>query len=385
MKKYGWYIFFFLLTVFCAFLIFGDGLISRVFPMATEALPEETPQPTAEQTAEPSPEPTPEPTPAPNPEPTPKPEPETVPGRVTANGVGAVYCRLDRGAQLVIIDETEAFYRVDMGGVTGLVEKQFLRPDDETAPEERTVYARENLSVFPTVYREGEPVARAGFNEALTALDAFGEYLLVEKGGVSGYILASQVGDWPITYSDSGSGDSGDSGGGADGGDIQLGFAAGQTGAFVRLASSRPAQVLGDGVELYLAVLSREDTVKVLSRGDGLCTLYFDGLTAQVPDWAVQLPEDEPYEEWDGYAAKRMSLYADWRMRVPACDVGLNTQLHVLQDFGDLLLVSLEDALYYVPEDSISRSYIQYNYNPGGSSGSSSGESSGGEWTEPVL
>ena len=67
-------------------------------------------------------------------------------------------------------------------------------------------------------------------------------------------------------------------------------------------------------------------------------------------------------------------------LRFPARDVMLNTPLHVLQDFGGLLLVSLEDGLYYLPADSVSRNYIQYNYNPGGSGGSS-----GGEWTDPVL
>ena len=356
-------------------LLAGCAGMESALPAAPE-MPAVTPTPT----------PTPEPEPTPTPEPTPEPEPETVPGQVIANGIGTVYCRLDRGAQLVIIDELENFNLVDMGGLIGLIEKQFLRPDDEAAPEERTVYARETVSIYPTVYMEDEPVAQAGFNEALTVLDEFGDIMLVGKDGLCGFILSSFVGDSPIYYSGGGSGGSGDSGGGssggADGGDIQLGFAAGQSGGFIRLASSRPAHVLGNGVELYLTVLSRGDTVKVLSREDGMCKLYIDGLVAQVPDWAIQMPEDEPYVEWDGYAAKGMPLYADYRMRVPARDVVLNTQLHVLQDFGDLLLVSLEEELYYVPADCVSQNYIQYNYNPGGGS---SGGSSGGEWTDPVL
>lgn len=342
-------------------------------PAATEAPAEETPAVT--------PSPTPEPVPTPTPEPTPEPEPETVPGQVIANGIGAVYCRLDRGVQLEIIDELDEFYQVDMGGLTGMVEKQFLRPDDEAAPEERTVYALETISIYPTVYLEDDPVAQAVFNEAMTALDEFGAYLLVEKDGVRGYILTSQVGAAPVYYSGGGSSGGGSSGG-ADGGDIQLGFAAGQPGGFVRLIDYRLANVLGDGVELYLTVLSKGDAVKVLSRENGICELYMNGLIARVPNWAVQLPEDEPYEEWDGFAAKGMSLYADYRMRVPARDVVLNTQVRVLQEFGDLLLVSLDDGLYYVPADCVSQTYIQYNYNSGGGS---SGGSSGGEWTDPVL
>ena len=358
-------------------LLAGCAGLEIVPPEATEEPVAETPAPT--------PEPTPEPAPTPTPEPTPEPEPETIAGQVIANGIGTVYCRLDRGAQLIIIEDLGDYYQVDMGGLIGLVEKQFLRPDGEAAPEERTVYAHEALSIYPTVYREDEPLAQAGFNEALTALDAFGDYLLVEKDGVSGYILASQVGDAPIYYSGGGGssgGSGGGSSGGADGGDIQLGFAAGQPGGFVRLAENRLAQVLGNGVELYLTVLSRGDTVKVLAREDGFCELYMNGLVAQVPDWAIRMPGDEAYEEWDGFAAKGTPLYADYRMRVPARDVVLNTQLHVLQDFGGLLLVSLDEELYYLPADCVSQTYIQYNYNPGGGS---SGGSSGGEWTEPVL
>ena len=165
-------------------LLAGCAGLEIVPPEATEEPVAETPAPT--------PEPTPEPAPTPTPEPTPEPEPETIAGQVIANGIGTVYCRLDRGAQLIIIEDLGDYYQVDMGGLIGLVEKQFLRPDGEAAPEERTVYAHEALSIYPTVYREDEPLAQAGFNEALTALDAFGDYLLVETRPPDGYNLRTE-------------------------------------------------------------------------------------------------------------------------------------------------------------------------------------------------
>ena len=99
----------------------------------TEFAPAPATEAPAPLTPAPAPEPTPEPAPTPTPEPTPEPEPKSVPSQVIANNLGTVYCRLDRGAQLIIIEELEDYYQVDMGGLIGLIEKQFLRPDDVAA------------------------------------------------------------------------------------------------------------------------------------------------------------------------------------------------------------------------------------------------------------
>ena len=348
----------------------------------TAEFPAETPQITPIPTTAPTPEPTPEPTP------TPTPEPETVPGLVVGSGIGAVYSALDRGTQLAIVGEDGEYYQVETGEFTGLIEKQFLRPESEAAPEARTVYARGTVSIYPTVYLCGEPVAEAHFNEALNAIDEFGPYLLVEKDDVQGYILSSETGNAPVYYSGGGSsgGSGGGSSGGADGGDIQLGFSIVQKGGFVPLADNPLGLVWGDGAELYLTLLQPGETVKVLSFDEERCQLYLDGQIGTVPRWAIQLETDEPYEAWDGYAAKSITLYKDYRMLVPARDVNLNTPLNVLNDFGEMMLVELEDELYYAKPNSVSHTVIQYSYSPGGGSGGgSSGGSSGGEWTDPVL
>ena len=396
MKK-GWILF-----VLAGLLLLAA--CGKTGPAAFEATPE--PLPTAAPTPTPTPEPTPEPTP------TPIPEPETVPGLTVASGIGAVYGTLERGAQLAIVDEEGDYYLVDMGEFIGLVEKQFLRPGSESAPEARTVYARGTVSLYPTVYLCGETVAEVPNNEALTAIDEFGPYLLVEKDEARGYILASEVGSAPVRYGGGGGGSSGGSGGGsggssggssgggssggADGGDIQLGFSNGQAGGFVRLSDDPLATVLGDGAELYLALFQPGEAVRVLDYDEESCLLYLGGLIGTVPRWAIQLETDEPYEAWEGYAAGSMTLYGDYRERVSAHEIGLNTPLKVLNDFGELLLVEYEGELYYAEADSVSQTQIQRRTGGGGggsssgggggsSGGSSGGGSSGGEWTEPVL
>lgn len=346
------------------------------------------PEPTPEPTPLPTPAPTPKPTPAPTP--TPIPEPDTEPGTVRADSFGAVFAHLSRGDVLNITGEEGDYYVVDLDGMTGYVEKRLVRPADEEAPEEREMYAANKpLEMYDNPYFEGEPVKLKN-NEKLNVVDIYGDLAVVEKEETLYSMHVTSLRDRPIVYQSGGGGGGGDDGGGGssggqDGGDIHLGAVIG--GAKIRrLADASTGTVVANGTELYCALLSSGDAVKVLEADDETCTLYYSlDVTGTVPRWLIEMEGDEGYEPWDGYARPKAVVYPDHRMVQEGTALATNTVVTVLWDIGDGNYVATIDGetLGYIAAQNVQATKIVFSTGGGGGGG---GDSSGGqEWTEPVL
>ena len=124
---------------------------------------------TAKVTATPIPTPTPSETPEPTPTPTPSPTPEppSEPGTVLLNGGGVLYTTLDRGTQVTVVDEVDAYYVIDLDGIKGYIEKWLVRMGETELAEPKKGYARSGAKIYETAYCDGEELDSLKKNTAV--------------------------------------------------------------------------------------------------------------------------------------------------------------------------------------------------------------------------
>lgn len=120
---------------------------------------------------------------------------------------------LDRGDRVVIVGESDAFYEVvySEGDVRKdplligrddarlHVDKRFVRPDDQPAPDAWDGYARPGSSVYASALMTGDPLRTLEANEQVRVLDSYGDYAFVQLAdGMQGYAALEAVGSEPI-------------------------------------------------------------------------------------------------------------------------------------------------------------------------------------------
>lgn len=120
---------------------------------------------------------------------------------------------LDRGDRVVIVGEIDAFYEVvyPEGDVRKdplligrddarlHVDKRFVRPDDQPAPDVWDGYARPGSSVYASALMTGDPLRTLEANEQVRVLDSYGDYAFVQLAdGMQGYAALEAVGSEPI-------------------------------------------------------------------------------------------------------------------------------------------------------------------------------------------
>lgn len=345
-----------------------------------QAAPAETPAPTA--TAKPVP--------------TATPEPEGKAATVLVNGLAAVYTSFKDGTELKITGETEDHYLVDYEGVTVLVEKRFVRLASDESFEPWDGYAKSDAPVYDNVYISGEALKKLPLNTKLTVLTELGSVLKAElEDKTVVYVSADMVGEYLAQYYGYGGGDySGGGGGGgaapADGGDIVLTSAelTADKPRIVLLTAQTPAYpisgtILADGVEGYLSILRRGDSVKVIGEENDMAVLLIDGRRCTVPAALVRMEGEKEFESWDGYAQSGATIYQSLRM-IGGEAITMNTPVKVLEDLGDCFYVQWESGYGYMPKSLVSDAPVSWGY--GDYSGGGGGSSGGGvEWTEPTM
>lgn len=211
---------------------------------------------------------------------------------------------------------------------------------------------------------------------------------LTLKDGATAYALAEKISRTQIIYGGGGGNNGGGSSGGQDGGDINLAAPFTQGLGVVRLSQVRlnnsgiftPGQgtILAESVEGYLSLFNRDDEIRVLEKGEEVCTVLADTQIGTVPRFLLQFVDESAYEAWTGYTFNNAPFHSQWRMLDNGTTLYLNTAVRVMGELKDCYMVDYNNELGFIPMDEISKTQISY-----GGGGNSSG--GGGDWTDPVL
>ena len=347
-------------------------------------------------TQEAPPKPTPTPVPTAEPTPTPVPTPETTAAKVRVLKAPAVIAVLERGTDVTITGEKDDYYIVDCSAGSGLIEKRLLATEADKKFEEWKGYACYGAKLYSSYRLNGEPVSELNMNDEMTVLADLDGVYLVDFNGTKGYVQSDMVSDTQIAYYYYGGGGDGGGGsasaGGADGGDISLGCRVENAPALTFLSSTAApkvtsgskAQVISLEAELIAAFYSMGDEVRVVSTDGKACTLYINGVYAQMEKRFLLLDGETADAPKEVYVNCMSNLYDNYYLLLNdnVKQFGLNDKLTILADMEDCWFVSTADGAYgYIEKEKVSDTPITYY---GGYGGGDSG-GGGSEWTEPTL
>lgn len=302
----------------------------------------------------------------------------------------AILALLEKDAAVTVEEAQEGFYLVSSDAGRGLVEKRLLAAENAEPQESWTGYAQSGAELREDYHLCGEVLHTFALNETFTVLADLGDcYYVALDDGATGFVANESVSSRYIVYYYGGGGGGGNAGG-ADGGDITLGYTVETPPVAVPLADTEApelapgsrAKTIVPNVELIAAWFDLYDEVRVVSEKDGVCTLYIDGVLANMERRFLLMDGETAPEPWDGYAKNGAILFDNFYLTKndSAVTLRLNAVLHVLADLGNCWFVNTEDGQFgYVDKDVVSETYIQVYYGGGG------GSSGGPEWTEPVL
>lgn len=144
------------------------------------------------------------------------------------------------------------------------------------------------------------------------------------------------------------------------------------------------ATALADHTVVVLQTANRDDTIDIAGEFDeNHYVVKLESGYGLIEKRLVRLDGEAPYETWSGYARSGAKLYGNYHL-LPGDEreLGTNTVLEIVDDLDGCLVVRMDDAIGYIPEAKVSKSYIKYS--SGGSSGQDGGDISlsyGGETT----
>jgi len=306
------------------------------------------------------------------------PAPETSPATALADGTQVVLTTLGRGEKINVVDTyLEEYYVVKVEQVYGLIEKRLVRMDAEAEFETWTGYARSGAKLYGHYHLYTGEAEGLSKNTKVQVLDSLGDVYLVQVEQKVGYMRASQVSKTKIKSSSGSSG--------SDGGDISLGFQGGISFLSTVVPEegevSSTGTVLADGAEILLGWYDRGETVQIVTQEDfppareGCYTVYLNGRYGHVQQSLVAMDGAQAYAQWDGFARKNAGFYDNYHLQgEPGEKLSTNTGVKVLQDLGSSYLVQVGEKIGYMDKAQVSETKIK-----------SSGGSSGGQWTDPVM
>lgn len=304
------------------------------------------------------------------------PAPSSLPGLALTNHVVVIHSFLERGAVIDIVGEfDENYHVVKTEDGYGLIEKLIVRLDGQEPYAAWTGYAYSGAKVYTGYHLPKDGVRDLGLNTKVEVLECFDDICLVQVDGAFGYMLLSTISTKHITYAPGNTSQ--------DGGDISLGYQGGISllSTFVPTEgdATGTATVLVDDAELLVGWYDLGETMNLVTDIDfaepreGYLVAYQDGLWGYVSANLVAYETEEPYTQWSGFAKGGVAFYDNYHLAgEPSQKLSVNTEIKVLADLGNCLLVSVGDTLGYMVSDSISTTRIVYN-------------NQGGEWSDPVL
>lgn len=314
--------------------------------------------------------------PSTEPEPT---EPASEPGTLRATYGELVYKTFPQGTEVTVVGEFLDYYVITGEDADLLLDKCFVRLATEEAFAEKPGFAKWNAPVYDNPYLTGEPIKTLGSNFKVTVSEGKDGWLYITWDGGSGYAAPDQIRDRPASGGGGG-------GGGGDGSDVPMGSLSYREPGISLLGTySGPeftpmeetkAVTLIPEAKGYLAILNRDDTVKVVEAGEESCSIYYSGFYVTAPRWLVRLEGDEAYESWTGYTRYGSLLYSEYRMRNQLRQCGTNTQVKVIDELPGCYVVEIDGVVGYMKLDQVSKTRI---------SGGGGGGGGGGEWTPPAM
>ena len=390
-----------LVCVFAASACSVAGIEVPEFPGAPKATEEPAVEPTAEL------------------EPTPTPDPETEECKVGSVAVKVKALELMRGDRLELVrEEGDDWFACEKEGTEYLVYKNLVRLPNETAPEEKDGYSDKETKVYATADFTREPIAELSRNTEIHLID-----MLCGKAYISwtelnennpdapgqkqfGYIEASKFSEDYFSSGGWGGGDWGGGGGysggggGADGGSIALSSASRVI--YAEAISSETdgsredyvftpgtGTVFADGTELYITILHRNDIVKVAEHNKDESRILINHVLYTIPSSALRFG-NVLYESWEGYTQPDAVGYQFSDKSDSGEGYETNTAVTVLEEEGNLYIISVEGRFAYVDKDFVSEEEYHHSsgggyWGGGGGGYSGGGGGGGGGWTPPAM
>lgn len=131
---------------------------------------------------------------------------------------------------------------------------------------------------------------------------------------------------------------------------------------------------LADYTYVILLTVDRDAAVDVVGDyDDHYAVVKVDSGYGLIEKRLIRMEGAAAYEQWDGYARHGTKLYTNYHLLSDgAQDLSMNTQVRILDSFGDVCVVQYGETIGYALESQISRNYIQYTPSGGGSGGAGS-------------
>ena len=348
-------------------------------------LREEIPASVPEQTAEDTEPPVTEPPVTEAPETEPPATEETVPapalnlGSALADGTPAILDTLMRGDPADVVGEyDEAHYviKTDLG--YGLVKKELLRLEGESAYTPWTGYAYWEAEVYGSYHLTGAPVLTLKVNTKVEVLEDLGICYVVRVKDTEGFMSKSRLAQWPIAVQGPAAG--------------EAGYGAVQLAAIEQKGEvTGSAVVLADGTEVILGYFHRGEEIPLVAEEGlvenrpGYAAIYLEGLYAYVPRELVVTEQTPAYSAWDGFSRWNGMIFDNLYLQGdPVVTLNTNDRLHVVAEFEKCYLVEANGVTGFMSKDLVRRTKIT------GDSGNTGGDSidipdDSAEWSPPAL
>ena len=307
-------------------------------------------------------------------------EPASEPGTVRATYGELVYKTFPQGTEVTVVGEFLDYYVITGEDADLLVDKCFVRLATEEPFTEKPGYAKWNAPVYDNPYLTGEPIKNLGSNFKVTVVEGKDGWLYITWDGGSGYVAPDQIRDRPASGGGGG-------GGGGDGSDVPMGsLSYREPGVnllgvysgpeFTPMEETKAVTLIPD-TKGYLAIVNRDDAVKVVEAGEESCSIYYNGFYVTAPRWLIRMEGDEAYESWTGYTRYGSLMYSEYQMRNQLQQCRTNTQVQVIDELPGCYVVEIDGVVGYMKLDQVSRNRI--------SGGGGGGGGGGGEWTPPAM
>lgn len=315
---------------------------------------------------------------------------------ILRNDVLAEYKPLNRGEEILILDQDDSFYYIEWNYLNLAIDKNRVRTENEEQFVGYEGYTRDGSGAYSDLDLE-EKINTFKLNDKVKVIDSFLGVLLVEyENGKTGYMSPSSVSkteysaqtysQTPSVETDTGSdyyyhsNDDDDDGGtdpapapapapapdpgpqpsSGDGEDISLAyFDDGYETVFINDSGFVKAKVLIDNTITYIARFQRGDIVKVLGEEGDFAILLINGRKGKVEKKYIRYDSEKQYESWNGYAISSSCIYKDFDMNEILKLNSANDSIKVIDEVDGMYVVELSDgSIGYMKKSSVSKEEV---------------------------
>ena len=218
-------------------------------------------------------------------------------------------------------------------GTDVFVEAQWVRSADTMRAGEQPATAIRDTDIFPSPYLIGDELGSVSAGQAVTVLDAAGEWVyLTTDDDITGYADATAFDGIPSAEEEMN-----------------------RLIDDVSKKGSVEARVIADNVPLYLAFLDRgaeaflADPDAKEGDFDSSVLVRIGKAEGTVTRTLVRLPSEGTFDEFEGHLLGNGVLYADYAMTVQAATATHDEAVQVVEQYGENYVIVRDGSTYYVP------------------------------------